>query len=319
MKARYLVTAIGGDIGSSVIRHLGMELPVEDLLGCDITPYACGYGDAGEFFLAPPYADESRYVNAIRTECRRRGISHILPMTEGEIMLYDKYRRLFRSDGVKVMVHDSGLLATAMSKYRTAAAVKAMGLSSPDTWKPEEVTGKIPYPIVVKSDMGCGSRGVRVVRGDQEYRMALAEIPDPVVQEYVGTPEEEYTMGVFSNGTDTKSILFRRTLGAGGMTCRAELAEDEKASRIAQIAAQAFGLRGSINIQMRKQGGEYFIFEVNPRISSTVGFRHLLGFKDVLWWLDLLDGGDGAVHYAPPVLPAVGVRTFGEKIFHGHR
>ncbi|MCI9530673.1 MAG: ATP-grasp domain-containing protein [Lachnospiraceae bacterium] len=315
MKPRYLVTAIGGDIGSSVIHHLGEAIPRESLLGCDITPYVSGYGYAGEFFLMPPYTEEDRYIEALQRECKRRGITHILPMTEGEIILFDRHRHVWSLEGIKVMINKHSIIEIAMSKYHTAAAIKAIGLDSPQTWKVGEEAGKITYPVIVKPDRGCGSKKIRIVRNRLEYDMAAAEIPEAVAQEYIGTPEEEYTMGVFSDGVDVKSIIFKRRLGAGGMTCRAELVEDTEAGRIAETAAKALGLEGSINIQMRKKDGRYYIFEINPRISGTVGFRYLLGFKDILWWLDLMDGRKDRMEYAPVRLPAVGIRTFGEEIF----
>lgn len=316
MKARYLITAVGGDIGSSVIRHLGKEFAKESLLSCDITSYASGRADAGEFFLVPPYADAEQYVDVLLKECGRRAITHILPMTEGEIIVFDQNRRLFEQAGIRLMIQDQKLLSIALSKSETARAVKAVGLKSPRTWRPGDMEADA-YPVVVKADRGCGSKHVRVANNRQEYDLALAVIPDAVVQEYVGSPEEEYTMGVFSDGTQTRCMAFRRTL-SGGMTSMAELVEDEKLYHIARVAAEKLSLKGSINIQMRKQGGDYYIFEINPRISSTVGFRNLLGFQDVLWWLRLLDGEtgflDGTKQEHPPV---VGVRTFGETIFRG--
>jgi carbamoyl-phosphate synthase large subunit len=49
--------------------------------------------------------------------------------------------------------------------------------------------------------------------------------------------------------------------------------------------AKALQLRGSINIQLRLRDGYPYIFEINPRFSSTVVARHKLGFSDVLWSL----------------------------------
>ena len=104
MKARYLVTAIGGDIGSSVVRCLNKEFSKEELIGCDITPYVSSYDDVGDFFLVPPYAEEKEYIDAFRYECRKRRITHILPMTEGEIKIFDRHREVFAEAGIKIMI-----------------------------------------------------------------------------------------------------------------------------------------------------------------------------------------------------------------------
>ena len=46
-------------------------------------------------------------------------------------------------------------------------------------------------------------------------------------------------------------------------------------------------LKGSINIQLRVTNRGPVLFEINPRFSSTVGFRDKLGFKDLLWSMQL--------------------------------
>ena len=111
-----------------------------------------------------------------------------------------------------------------------------------------------------------------------------------VVQKYVGSSEDEYTVGAFSDGGQIRSVAFRRTLGFGGMSVRVETVVDETLDDIVRRAAELLELKGSINIQLRKENGKYYIFEINPRLSSTVRFRYKLGFKDVIWWLEMLDG-----------------------------
>ena len=50
-----------------------------------------------------------------------------------------------------------------------------------------------------------------------------------------------------------------------------------------KLIADKINLSGSINIQLRKKGERVAIFEINPRFSSTVKFRHMMGFEDVIW------------------------------------
>ena len=42
------------------------------------------------------------------------------------------------------------------------------------------------------------------------------------------------------------------------------------------------------NIQLRTNRGKAIGFEINPRFSSSMLFRHLLGFEDLQWSLDEL-------------------------------
>ena len=50
--------------------------------------------------------------------------------------------------------------------------------------------------------------------------------------------------------------------------------------------AEKINLEGSINVQLKINKKRYAIFEINPRLSSTVMMRHKMGFKDCVWWIN---------------------------------
>ena len=54
------------------------------------------------------------------------------------------------------------------------------------------------------------------------------------------------------------------------------------------VLAKKINLNGSINVQLKINNSRYAIFEINPRLSSTVMMRHKLGFKDCLWWIEYI-------------------------------
>lgn len=317
-RERYLVTSAGGDIGSSVIRCLMQEVCKENLLGCDITPYDVKDEEVDEFFCVPSYTDEVQYIDVLLNKCREREITHILPMTEEEIIIFDKHRTLFTSAGIKVMIQESNILEAMISKYNISKTIKKMGLASPETWWPEETVENINYPLLIRSDHGYGSKDVTVVHNRQEYEVAVSKIPSAVIQEYIKESENEYTVIVFSNGQKVITMVLKQTLGFDGMSQIMERMEDPQIDQIAETVAHHFKLRGSINIQIRKQKDQYYILEINPMISNTVGFCYELGFKYVKWWLDLLDGRQDKIDDIPEPLPMVGIRTSGQKIFRNN-
>ncbi len=314
MNKRYLITAMGGDIGDSVVCCLNREYGKSHLAGCDITPFVPGYDQVENFFLVPPFVEEDRYIKSILEKCAQYKITHVLPMTEGEIKVFDRKREVFSQAGIGLMIHNSRILDVALSKCKTAKAVEKMGLYSPKTWSRNVDFTELRYPVMVKPDCGCGSTGVCVAGNVRECQDAVSSIQDAVIQEYVGTSHDEYTVGIFSSGKTVVSIAFRRTL-QHGMSRVVEYVKDEKIQEIAKTVADYFVLKGSLNIQMRKQNGEYYIFDINPRISSTVGFRYEMGFKDLIWWLELMDHDETDISYIPEELPVIGIRTYREKLF----
>jgi carbamoyl-phosphate synthase large subunit len=65
---------------------------------------------------------------------------------------------------------------------------------------------------------------------------------------------------------------------------------------------------------MRKFEDDYFVFEINPRISSTMSFRLQMGFNDVAWWIDMMDKKN-VEKYTVPNENIYGVRNVEEKLF----
>lgn len=49
--------------------------------------------------------------------------------------------------------------------------------------------------------------------------------------------------------------------------------------------ADKLNLNGSINIQFKIHNSQIKIFDINPRLSSTVKMRDMIGFQDCLWWI----------------------------------
>ena len=67
-----------------------------------------------------------------------------------------------------------------------------------------------------------------------------------------------------------------------------EIIEDDRIEHLLVKLAKFLNLRGSINVQLRIHKEQPTVFEINPRFSSTVLFRHLFGFKDLLWSIEYL-------------------------------
>jgi carbamoyl-phosphate synthase large subunit len=59
------------------------------------------------------------------------------------------------------------------------------------------------------------------------------------------------------------------------------------------------------------------IFEINPRFSSTVMFRHLLGFKDLIWSINEI-AGKAIEDYIPPQFGTKFYRASQEVILEGN-
>lgn len=311
---RILITAVGGDVGGSILASLKDGFPNDSFIGCDIKKEV-PFLSLLEAYIVVPCYDAADYAEVIMNICIKMGITHFCPTTEPEILIFNQCRNFFKQNGISLMINNSQIIEVATSKFKTSKYLKQQGILCPETYLGSAYNGELEFPIIIKPDYGRGSTGVTIVKNSAEFQQVKNRMIDNVVvQKYIGSPQDEYTVGVFSNGDQTASIAFLRTLGLGGMSVRVETVCDRALSDIAAKVAAAFQLKGAINIQLRKMDGLYYIFEINPRLSSTVGFRHKMGFQDAVWWIELLDG----LTFSPAfrINPGViGLRYLDEIIF----
>lgn len=308
---KIVVTAVGGDIGYAIVKALKVSNHDLYIIGCDIKKYNVSYDIVDEFYVCPPYGDIDAWVQYMRNIITSNEVSYFWPVTESEIKIVNEKLRYFSN--VKVVINQANILNIAMDKGETARFLYENGVLTPKTWE-DIFNHEIICPVIVKEKFGCGSHSVVLANDKDELAHYYNEMENPIVQEYVGDKTREYTMTVFSDGDVVNSIVFKRELGFGGMSRYVELVHDEKFSDMANKIAKMFNLHGSINIQMRNVGNDYYVFEINPRISSTMGFRMQLGFNDVSWWIDIFEKKKVEKYIAPKGI-VYGVRSVEEKIY----
>ena len=308
---KMLVTAVGGDIGYGVIKAIKASNHDFYIIGCDIKKYNISYDLVDEFYVCPAYRNDDRWTDYMLDMISKKEVDFFWPVTEPEIKIVNNKLELFK-DTILIM-NQSNVLSVAMDKGETARYLYENGVLTPKTWLsiPQDEQN---YPLIVKEKFGCGSHSVALVNNIDELKQSFGEMESPIVQECIGDKSEEYTLTVFSDGSVVNSIAFKRELGFGGMSRYVELSHDEKLFEIADRIVKMFDLHGSINVQLRKANGEYYVFEINPRISSTMGFRMLLEFNDVAWWIDMLEKNP-VEEYKNPDGKVYGARTVEEKIF----
>ena len=306
-----LITAVGGDIGYDVIKALKASNREFFIIGCDIRKYNISYDLVDEFLICPSYKDVHQWKAFMLDIIAEKRVEYFWPITEPEIQIVNQNASAFKSSCV--IINQTNVLEIAMDKGSTARFLHDNGVPTPQTWfsLPYE---NVTFPMIVKERFSCGSHSVVIVNNYDEMKLAFCNMNSPIVQEYIGDRSEEYTLTVFSDGSIINSIAFKRELGFGGMSRYVELSHDDKLIQIAERIARLFSLRGSINVQLRKKNEEYYVFEINPRISSTMGFRMLLGFNDASWWIDMMEKRK-VEKYCIPRERIYGVRMVEEKVF----
>jgi len=274
---KILVTGANGDIGEAVGRILIKEFPQYEITGCD-----CAGDLPGSFIFSKmilvPKASNSKYEEFIKD-----WISHydlIIPTTEPEIK---KIVSLSDYED-KFLILPKFYVKTFLDKYSTYKYLKSKNFNPPETELLAEVS-EVVLPIYLKPRFGAGGKGNRILRNRYDFLSSKnLQLEEWIVQDLLLGEDNEYTCAIFKCDDFTEILQMKRTL-YGGHTGVAEVVDEPEIRKLLLNLASSLDLIGCLNIQLKLTDTGPKIFEINPRLSSTVMMRNRIGFQDCLWWI----------------------------------
>jgi len=275
---RILVTAIGGDIGQSIAQCLK---DYNDILivGTDIHHRHAGRLYVDKFVTVPTAADNN-YLDVIGEIIKTNKIDVLIPVNENEIST------LINSETNFNMIHcGKNLINIGFDKLATINSIASLGVDVPWTI---DADNNIPeyFPCIMKPRFNSGSKSIFFIQNIEEAQVFAKKFPSFVFQELLDPYQKEITVCVYRTKEGYIGSVQMERLLVGGLTGWAKIIKNEEIAKLVKLIADKWNLRGSLNIQLRLTEKGPMIFEVNPRFSSTVYMRHLLGFKDVIWSIE---------------------------------
>jgi carbamoyl-phosphate synthase large subunit len=221
-------------------------------------------------------------------------------------------RDVFESRGILLMAAPQAMIATCRDKLATGKALLELGFDPPRFASLNDFSDIAVidwYPVVVKPQRaGGGSKDCYIAQTPRELEL-LFELAGRetglFVQEYVGTPENEFTVGVLLDleGKLINSIALRRDLtyqlnlrvvtqnrtGDARFGDRLVISSGISQGTIdafpdvtgpCEKIALAIGATGAINVQCRRVEDKIKVFEINPRFSGTTFIRAMMGYNE---------------------------------------
>ena len=311
-----MITAIGGSgHGEQILKAIRLaEKDSYYIVGADAQT-ECSQSRFVNEFITLPRANHPDYMKELLLVCNRFEIRALFHGCEPELKRFSVERDRIEEQGVFLPINPTRLIDVCMNKEATNQLLSDLGFEVP--WylrakKRDDLKQIDWYPVVVKPSVGGGgsanvyiAQNITELLGLANY-LGLESIADNfIIQEYVGTPEEEYTVGVLHDmdGNYINSIAVRRLLSerlnisssALNHTNRTELGPKLVISsgvshgyigRFSEVTVQckeiakAIGAKGPINIQCRLVNGKVKVFEINPRFSGTTSLRAMVGYNE---------------------------------------
>jgi carbamoyl-phosphate synthase large subunit len=275
-----LVTGCGGDIGQSIGKILKSNTIFSSVLGCDLHDNHAGKFIFDECHTIVECRSED-YLSDIEKIVIEHNIDLILPVSEPELRFLSGrgIDKLFNRPVIKA---NEVSLKIGFDKLATANFLRDHELPYPNSIIIADLVDPF-FPIILKSRDGSGSKNLYIIADMEDFNYYSKKFPGFLAQEMIGSVDDEYTCGLFrSLSGEVRSIIYKRKL-VGGFSGYGSVEKDEDIKHLLEKIALSLNLRGSINVQLRTSPKGPCVFEINPRFSSTVMFRHLMGFQDVIW------------------------------------
>lgn len=285
-----LVTGVGSNIGQGIVKSLRMSGIQCRIIGTDMIPLSAGLFRCDKGYIVPP-ADDEKFIPRIIKICKDEKVNIILIGSDTEVPVFSFSNTIIENNcGAIVIICNRRVIDIAFDKWNTYTFLKSKGLNYPRSalgnmeTDVEQLIEECGFPLVVKPRRKGGSKNVFVVRNSNDLIYALEIAEDPMVQEYLGSEDEEYTSGVFfSKDSRTRGIITMKRELLCGTTYRAIVDCYEEVKEEVRKVADAIGelgAIGSINMQMRLTKRGAVTFEINPRFSGTTVFRAKMGFNE---------------------------------------
>lgn len=307
-----IVTGVGGGaFGEQILKALRLATTAYEIVAVDMDATSKGFADADHAEIVPP-ASDTGYVDALLEVARRRGARAIFPGSEPELAVLSAHRDRVRSAGILLPIDRAEVIDLCLNKARTFEFLATHGFRIP-RWRvvrtAADLADAVPLPAVMKPTRGGGSANVFLAQRERDvvaFGAHLLEIVGEfMIQEYIGDPASEYTVGVLSDmdGRFINSIAVHRDL-RGSLSTRlrvrnltgredlgptlvissgisqGEIGPYRQVTGTAEAVAAALGSQGPINIQCRLVGGVAMPFEINPRFSGTTSIRAMAGYNE---------------------------------------
>lgn len=308
-----MITGLGGGgNGEQILKALKLSTISYQIVGTDMSAFSKGLMEVEYPYIVPP-ATDSEYITTLLYLCKKHGVQALFSGSEPELKVISKQRQKFIEQGIFVPMNPENVINLCMDKSQTMDWLKENGFDYPETYTIESLEDlkQVNFlPAVLKPSIGGGGSSNLFLAQTKEELLSFGEYllticGEFIVQEYVGTPDSEYTVGILCDmeGNLLNSIAVKRYILSGlsgkikvanksgnpelgtvlaiSSGCsQGEIGRFPEITKQCEQIATKLGCTGAINIQCRYVNGKAYIFEINPRFSGTTSLRAMVGYNE---------------------------------------
>lgn len=299
----------GGSFGLEIMKALRMSDISYCIFGVDMAEHSLGLFMADKSYIVPP-ASSDRYIPAVLDICLKQEIQVLISGSEPDLKALSDNRETFEGKGVFLPFNSRDVVNLCANKKETCAFLQSKGIPVPKTLAVNSEGDLFTvdfFPVIIKPyEGGSGSKNTFIAQDREELvffcRYLLKYGQKPLIQQYVGSYQDEYTVSILSDreGNVISSIAIKRYILSGlsnrwkvpsvknpdeilavsSGVSQGEVVNEERLLDQCRQIAHTVESKGPLNIQCRLVNGTVYPFEINPRFSGTTYIRALAGINE---------------------------------------
>lgn len=305
-KVTVLITGVGAkSVGGQLVTCLKKYPDRYRIIGTDVNEFSSGLFEADKGYLIPP-ANDPEFISTLLEIALKENVRIILPGSHPEVVVLAENITSFLDKGIEVIISPKELVALVDDKITQYQYLQAFGFRVPRFFTiRQNLPSKLPFgfPMIVKpsNDVG-GSKNVYIAGDRSELQQIINQFDITktsfLIQEIIGDPEHEYTVGVLytKTGEPIDAIVLKRRLHGLGLLLQrklggkkyaissgytqGEVVEDKKIKDYCIAVGKKLGVTGPFNVQLRTDPQGVAIFEIHTRFSGSSPLRADVGFNE---------------------------------------
>lgn len=292
---KILVTALGTMASKCIVEQMRKD-PNNHITGVDIYPkdYIVSSRDVDEFIQISSVVENENYLDELIDICIKNQIELVYPIIDEEVELLSQNIRRLHDLGIIPCVSNERSVYLCRNKLATAERIrKRFPEIYIKTALLSEYQNEFRFPLFIKPIKGRSSIGCMKINSNEELSFFKNRLnsQEYLVQEYV--EGQFFSADVARNPlTGVVDVLVREELlrnsNGAGIVVRTLFKPELIA--ICRNLAEDFDIKGVANIEFVKDGSNYKLIEINPRLPAGTQFSCIAGFDIVTIQKDIMLG-----------------------------
>jgi carbamoyl-phosphate synthase large subunit len=228
-----------------------------------------------------PKVNNTNFENEISKIILDNNIDFYVPLIDEEII---KAIKISKKLGIKVLSPSENFVKLCLNKYNLMNLLNEKKISTIKTKYMNLYNDEFNYPIFLKPNVGRGSRGIRKINNKEEkeayFILEKYKKNEVLVQPYI--EGVEYTVSVTVNNlNEIIAIIPKLVFTKEGITKHAQSIKNDLIEKKCKEIVKKLKPCGSFNVQLKLINNEIFIFEINPRFSTTLVLSVASGVNEI--------------------------------------